>query len=457
MTNHPLLRELRDALLEDGDGAWVRAHLVECLACRVRAARIAQADGLAAPTPNVVQRIVEASTVVPGVTGLPTGRDEQEPEPGELWRIGGDEALLAWVRKNFHDGAVDVVPVVLDVELADEQTVIVDSDVSPLPVELAAMTALRTHVRRDAFINRLGNLNIATEIEDVIAATREGRDPTAPVGARIELDDDDRIEYRQALRDLLDELSPSNRAAYFGSADGAATGPSSEFQLPSSDLAELQVQVGSRIRAAVCIRTPSEQFDLHRGGSVRPLFKVAYLNTAVVVVAVESLSDALIDDLGLIDACQRAMKSSPDANAVCIAEPRDDWTCVLYSCASMRGAVELPDGRSVGPTPILRGYGMVDTLSKHLEGAAPAWDATDGTLSSLGSIDMAEIAQRHAETSITQIVATGRRAHQPAKKATWTALSPDLSDRVARFVTAVTESVPVAEALIELTRKASRD
>src|SRR4051812_6123974 len=145
VTNHPLLRELRDALRGTGDVVHVRSHVAECLACRVRMARIAQADGLQTPTPNAVQRIIDASMVVPGVVGIPVDRDEHEPEFGELWRVGRDEALLVWVRKNFHDGAVDVVPVVLDVDLADEQTVIVAENLSPLSVELGVMVALRTH------------------------------------------------------------------------------------------------------------------------------------------------------------------------------------------------------------------------------------------------------------------------------------------------------------------------
>jgi hypothetical protein len=457
MTNHPLLRELRDALLGIGDVAWVRAHLAECLACRVRMARIAQADALESPTPNVVQRIVDASTVVPGATDIPIGRDEREPEPGELWRIGRDEALLAWVRKNFYDGAVDIVPVVLDIELSDEQTLIVEADLSPLPVELGAMVALRTHVHRDAFINRLGTLDIAAEIEDVITATRKGRDTAAPVGPPIELDDDDRIEYRQALRDLLDELSPSNWPAETASADGAATGASSQPQFPGPNLTELQTQIQYRIRAAQCIALPSDQFDLEHGRSLRPLFKVAYLNTAVVVTAVEALGDALVDEPALVRACQRAMESSPDADAVCVAEPQEEWVCVLYSCASMREALELPRGKLVGPAPILTGYGVVDTLSKHLEGAAPAWEVTDSAPRGFGSIDMTEIAARHAQTSIAGIQALGRRAHQQPKKATWSTLSPELEERVSRFITSVIDSVPVADALTELTRENPRD
>lgn len=456
MTNHPLLRELRDTLFGTGDVTRVRAHLAECLACRVQMARIAQAGELQTPTPNVVQRIVDASSVVPGAADIPTDRDEQEPEPGELWRVGRDEALLAWVRKNFHDGAVDIVPVVLDVDLADEQTVIIEAEVSPLPVELAAMVALRTHVHRDAFISRLGTLDISAQIEEVIAATREGRDTAATTGPRIEFDDDDRIEYRQALRDLLDDLSPSNWPTETSS-DGVATANASSLPLPGYDLTELQSQIQFRIRAAHCMDLPFDQFDIARGRSLRALFKVAYLNTAVVVVSVESLDDALFDQLALVRACQRAMESSPDADAVCVAEPREEWGCVLYSCASMRAALELPGGRSVGPAPILTGYGVVDTMSKHLEGAAPAWEVTDSAPRGLGSVNMTEVAGRHAQSSIAGIESQGRRATQAAKKSTWSTLPAGLEERVSRFITAVIESVPVADALTELRRETSRD
>jgi hypothetical protein len=415
-------------------------------------ARIAQADGLQTPTPNVVQEIVDASTVVPGVTGIPVGRDEHEPEPGELWRVGRDEALLAWVRKNFHDGAV-----VLDVDLADEQTVIVGAERSPLLVGLGAMVALRTHVHRDAFINRLGTLDISAPVEEVIAAAREARDAEAIVGPRIEFDDDDRIEYRQALRDLLNDLSPSGWLAESPLDGIAPAGLSSLATFPGSDLAELQHQVQFRIRATQCIDLPHDQFDIERGRSVQTLFKVAYLNTAVLVVSVQSLDDALAGQLALVRACQRAMESSPEADAVCVAEPREEWACVLYSCASMRQALELPGGRPVGPTPILTGFGLVDTLSKHLEGAAPAWEDADSAPRGLGSVDMAEIAGRHAQASITVIQSQGRRALQPAKKSSWSALPPGLEDRVSRFITAVIESVPVADALAELRQESPDD
>lgn len=451
MTNHPLLRELRDMLLDGGDVPSIRAHLDECLACRVRMARIAHADGLRMPSPDVFQGIVDASTAIPVAVNIPVDRSHVDPERGELWRIGGDEALLAWVRKNFHDGAVDIVPVVLDAELADELTVIVDEANSPLAVELGAMVALRTHVHRDAFINRLGSLDIAEEIEDAIAAIREGRSATARVGSPVESDSDDRIEYRQALRDLLNELSPSR---WPGRA--LPMGAPATFS-PTVATADLQSQIQHRIRAARCMRLPIDQLEIGPGRSLQPLFKVAYLNTSVVVVSVDSLNDALVDEVALIRACQRAMDSSPDADAVCVAEPGAEWNCVLYSTASMRGALELPHGRSVGPEPILVGFGVVDTLSKYLEGAAPAWEVTERAPRGLGAINLAETAGRHVRLSLAGIEQQGRSARQAAKRATWTALPTGLEGHVLRFITAVIESDSAATAVSDFLKGASRD
>jgi hypothetical protein len=422
--------------------------------CRVRVARIAQTEGLPGPTPNVVERILEASTRVPGIATVPSGRDKREPEAGEVWRIGLDEALLVWVRRNFLDGALDVIPVVLDVELADEQTLIVGADSSPIETDLGVMVALRTHVARGAFINRVGILDISELIEEIIAAAREGRTASVAVGPDVEFANDDRIEYRQALRDLLDELSPSNWVSHALSSP-PSSGDTSRHH-GGDELRDLKAQIQERIRAAQCldllVRT-----EITPGRSLQALFKVAYLNTAVVVTSVDLLRDALVDEMALVHACQRVMGSSPDADAVCVAEPRDEWSCVLYSCASMRQAVLLPAGRLVGPEPILSGYGLVDTLSKHLEGAAPAWEITEAAPRGLGSVNLTDLAGRHTQASIADIRSQGRRALQPAKKAAWTGLPTDLETRVERFIVAIVESGSVDGALTVLRPGATHD
>lgn len=313
-------------------------------------------------------------------------------------------------------------------------------------------------MHRDALINQVADLDISADVEDVLAATRAGRDSKVAVGPRIEHDDDDRIEYRQALRDLLAELSPS---AWAADTDPDAPDPApalpSTIESPNPGEVDVRAAISDRLWSAQCIPLDHQRFPFGSGQELEALFKVVYLDTAVVVAGVTSLDSAATDMTEFVYACQRAAVSSPDADAVCVAEPVEDWPCLLFSRASMRQALELPAGVQAGPVPILNGLGLVDTLWKHLEGAAPAWEVTERPPRGIGSVDVAVIAGRHAQTSIATVEQQGRRAHQAPKKSSWTTLPAGLGERVSRFVAAVTQSVPVEDALAELDRENRRD
>jgi hypothetical protein len=457
MTIHPSSRELYDALLRRDAAAHVYDHVEECLACRVRLARLEQVSAPEPPSSNTVQKILDASSVVPGALSLATQPEEREPQPGELWRIGRHEALLAWVRKNFGDGAIDVVPVVLDADLADEQTILISRAKSPLPADLGVMIALRTHVHRGAFISHVADLDISAEVEDVIAATRDGHASAVAVGPQIEHDDDDRLEYRQALRDLLAELSPSAwTAANPVDPDPPPTRTTAGTSTLPDD-AGVQAAITDRLWTAKCIPLEHDRFPFGSGQELEALFKVVYLDTAVVVTGVASLDSGVREMEQLVDACRRAATASPDADAVCVAEPLKNWPCLLFSRASMREALELPAGVPAGPVPILDGLGLVDTLWKHLEGADPAWEVVERPPRGIGSSDIAAIASRHAQESITVIEAKGRRAHQAPKKSSWSELPKGLSESVRRFVAAVAQSTPAEKAFAELSQENRRD
>ena len=456
MTNHPSSRELRDALLPEDQQAEVQEHLAICLACRIRYARLAQGGDLRRPTANAVQRIVEASIPVPGVQTLAGAVVAESPEAGEMWRVGRHEALLVWVRRNFRDGAVDVVPVVLDVELADEHTIILPATVSPLSVELAAMVSLRTHVHRDAFIDRIGDLDIAADVEEVVSALRDGRPSLAAVGPRIETEDDVRFEYRQALRDLLAELTPS---AWLSGPEDVA-----KIAVPADGPARIhaegnafQLEVEERLPSATCIPLDRDRFRIGSSDELETYFKVAFLDTAVVVATVTSIERAQADLSELAAACNKAVHSSPDVDAICVAERGGDWPSLLFSRASMRQAVELPAGTKAGPVPVLAGLGLMDTLWKHLEGSASAWQITESAPRGIGSVDVESMATRHARDSIGSIEGQGRRAIQEAKRLTWTTLPAGLAEQVSRFVTAVTGSVSPKDASAQFEWETRRD
>ena len=212
-----------------------------------------------------------------------------------------------------------------------------------------------------------------------------------------------------------------------------------------------------KLWSARCIPLNHDRYSLGSIQELETLFKVDFLGTAVVVAAVESVGSAERDIPQLVQACQRAIISSPDADAICVAEPANDWPCLLFSQASMRYAFELPAGVQVGPIPVFVGLGIVDTLWKYLEGAAPVWEVTESTPRDLGSVDISAIAERNAQASIAAVEAEGRRALQPAKNSSWTTLPAGLDGRVSRFVAAVTQSVPVEDALAELNRENHRD
>lgn len=162
------------------------------------------------PSEHDLRRILSAAPPLPdGLADLIQAPRQGDPRPGEVWRVGRDEALLVWIRRVFDDGVVDVIPLVLDIELADEETVLIEADATPLACELAAMVALRTHVDLGAFLNRIGTTDIRSDVTEVMTATREGRQPNGVrVGPPVVDDGDSRIAYRQALRGLLYGLTP---------------------------------------------------------------------------------------------------------------------------------------------------------------------------------------------------------------------------------------------------------
>lgn len=181
------------------------------LLASIRRGRVAQAGTFPQPTSGSLRRLQDASPLLPAVVSrLDTSEPDRTPAVGEIWRVGGSEAMLVWVRRVFSDRAADVVPVVFDVDLADSESIIVPAGATCLGVELAAMVALRTHVHCGAFLTYIDTLDIADDVAEVMAATREGRGPRGVRNGPPIVDGrDQRIEYRQAIRDIFGEITPS--------------------------------------------------------------------------------------------------------------------------------------------------------------------------------------------------------------------------------------------------------
>lgn len=454
MTVHPTSVEIRNALVSVEPVADVVEHLEACLACRVLSSRISQIESLPVPSAEIVERVLAASEAVPGVEALAHAVHGGSPEAGELWRVGRDDAMLVWVRKNLRDGAVDVVPVVLDLDFADDYTILVPASASPLSAELAVMVTLRTHVHEGVFIDRLGLVSIATDVEEVVAAQREGRPASAAVGLPIENDLDSRYEFRQALRDFLAELSPS--AWVEGSRAQAHLG-ADESGLGEDATEAIKAEISERLLSAQFTDLQPDRYSVSPGCDLEAAFCVAFLDTAVLVVTAASMKRARSDVVQLADACSRAVRNLPDVGAVCVSSFNLRGPSVLFSRASLRDALEVPGGRMAGPTPILVDLDLVDTLCKHLDGSAVAWEVTEAAPRDAAQVDVHLIASKHVQTAMRQVQLTGQRSPQPAKKSAWTDLPPGLADHVSRFVVAVSASDSLEDAYSRFEREIHDD
>lgn len=459
---HPSSIELLTVLREPDQATSTLVHLDECLACRVRLSRIRRVTGLGPASADSLQRIVEASTPLPEVLANVVSSGQcGEPEPNDIWRVGRSEALLVWVRGVFADGVADVIPLVLDVELADQESLVVSADATPLATETAAMVSLRTHVHIGAFLNKVGILDIRKDVNEVMTAVREGRRPSGVrVGPPIDDDDDQRLEYRQALRDLLAELSPSAWLAADDDpgADAEQTASETTTNHPPDDIDIIKIDLGERLQGVQCRDLEPQTFTVDAAVRATTVLKVVYLNTAVLVATLDGANPTTFPELRAVAAaCRKMTLIETDADAVAVAIPRDDWQALLFTTAYTRDAFELPGGSRTGPTPTLRGYGLVDTLCKHLEGAINAWEATEPARKLVRRTDLYQIAARHASTSMGQITVEGKRARQPAKKVAWGNLPDEFDQRVAKFIVSVVNSEAVDDALAKLTLETRDD
>jgi hypothetical protein len=350
---------------------------------------------------------------------------------------------------------------VLDVELADQQSVLIPADATPLATETAAIVALRTHVHVGAFLNRVGDLDISREVAEVMTSVQEGRRPSGvPVGPPISDDRDQRLEYRQALRDVLVEFSPS---AWLQAPDDTEkqnreTPNKSINPRPDEDLRSIKARLSERLSGIRFIGGKTRTVAVDDHVTATRAVKVAYLDTAVLVITLNIEDEhAYPETEALAPACRLLAHSEPDVDTVLIAVPRGDWPTQLFPLANLRPAYQSPGGARTGPTPALAGYGLVDTLCKHLEGAVSTWEVTEAASSRVERTELHQLVTRHAGKSIERIRLDGRRAKQPAKQAAWGELNNTLDQRLASFVLAIVNNDDVDGAVAELLQETGDD
>ena len=281
------------------------------------------------PTESQLADLVRgaAAAVVPDtVRAAVAGADRPEagPQAGELWRArppGGGPVTLVWLRSAGPAGAV-VVPASFDTEFADDSTLLVGGEASPLGLPLILHLALETTIEPPALLDRLGRLDIAG----------------CPVGPRIVSPLDERIEYRQALADRLAELAPPAVAAP-GEEDAGAH---DWWPLDTaSDRAELfkhmhQALGETHPGARIAPRPPATAGSEH----LSAVALVAELDAFVLVASL----DRPLDGEARLEAARQVLHADQLLNAVCLVEPVAPFLASVVDRRDVVSAIETPSG-----------------------------------------------------------------------------------------------------------------
>lgn len=367
---HPLDVELADDA--DVDADLLEAHLLDCPVCRARRDRLRQASaadlhlGRTLPSPEL--------TLPVGERGAPTVDD--------LWLAGGDERLLVLVQR-VEGGRVLVAPVTLDVEAADEETLVVDPPGGPDGLgALAVHPQLATEVPATVLVERVGHLDLA------------GARPGSPVAGAT----DPRLEVRQILADRLaslDEPSPDPMTR----ADAPPLRPE---HVRSALIGDLRT-----VRGRMCtVRPLSDWGDVllaHRAGWE----PVATVDEVGIVLVVLDTPHGLADDADFDVA--RSVLTRFNATALVVLASAVSDTAEAFDSSSLNYGIDAPSGRHTPPRPLISGLAPFDAIAKFLDQSSGARLTAPAPRGPITRVDVDQILREAAAAAVAESVRQGSK------------------------------------------------
>jgi hypothetical protein len=450
--SHPTDSELIGfADSQDADAAvGIAAHVGRCLACKIKAIRLSSAH-ISTPDDAAIRRLVVSSpTIARPISDALRSRPAPgaHPASGEIWRIGLSEASLAWVRRVLDDSAL-VLPVTLDIDLADEYTLLVPAVESPTGTDVAIVASVEGQVDLRAFLQRLGPVQVDAQISQLRLARRNGRlpDTDIPNGPPIESPDDQRLEYRQLLADLLADLSPDG----FAEANAEPTEPADD----SVDLHQLRDLLRDLTWRRANCQIKHTEIDHVAVDAAHDLLVAAHVaefdKTVLVTVLTGATPSVTQSRSSVADACGELLSRYPEADDIAVTIADDGWTAVIIAPPFSHAAVEVPSGKAAGPRVVSEPLPVVDALIKHFEGKTARWDESERVRLDGTPTDLRRLAWDATQAAVDQVASEGRRARIPAKKAAYSALGSRAVNMVTEMINAVVSgSASPAEAVDDL-------
>jgi len=286
------------------------------------------------PTESQLADLVRAAAAVAvpdGVRAALSGADRPDagPQAGELWRArrpGAGSVALVWLR-SLTPAGVAAVPVSFDTELADDETLIIPGDASPLGLALALHPAAETVLDRPSLLDRLGVLSPAV-VDAALAAQATQVAQVRPEGSEYALDEEwwplevlsERAGLLKAIHHTLGESHPGARIA----PRPAAT-------------------AGSELLSAVAL--------------------VAELDAFVLVAVLEQP----LGDAARLEAARQVLHADQLLNAVCLTEPAAPFPSVVVDRRDVVAAIETPSGQLRPPRQSRAAMPVGVALSKFLD------------------------------------------------------------------------------------------
>lgn len=395
---HPLDADLLDYVEGVCDATTadsIASHLAACLLCRIKQRRLvgmppmefADVRDLIAPEFGVID-VVSAGG--------------EGPRRGELWLTTSDEPTMVLVRSvRADDAGVVVVPVTLDVEVADQGVVVLDETRSPLMVPIAIYEDLTVSLPTESLIDRVVPRHV--EHRDLWALSDD--DEGVSHGSPIESPADPRLEIRQYLVDRLTALDPHEPPL------------DDEPDKPRDPplVAQLRDELLFRRGPNSDVQTLS---TLPAGAQTPPTWAgiAVVVDFTVRVVVIET-------PLGLRDASDfsaaQALVVRLDASALAVCTPSSD-AADIYEAPALFRAFLLPEGiRS--SEPLISGVSLPDAVAKYLDQKRVVISAITSSSQRAPRVDAASVLARAVADAVD---ATASRASR---------LGPEKSDGYQRL------------------------
>lgn len=440
---HPLdvdLADLADGLADEELVERLAEHLAICLLCRIKLRRLREAAGTVQASPETEDR--EASTAetrpfvaplffVPEETAVSDVREV--PAPGQVWAAGGDEQVLVLVVRVVEE-RVFVAPVTFDAEAADEETVVVGADRSPLREPLAVYPALAMDVPGDALRSRLGVLAAANDLDSLLDGSLPGTSRGTPIVGPT----DPRLELRQLLADRLGSLEP------------IAPDPDMNADAPRPGLDQVASELASALRqwrGSACKVRRLRAWDDVALAHARHWVPIATVDEVGVLLVVFDTPIGLRGDLDF-DAA-RSVVTRFNASAVVVLTTALNDLAAVFDPSTLSYGIDVPSGERTPPRPWLSELTPFDAISKFLEEysglAASSWPRR----SSVPRVNVARLLSEQASAAIADAVRQGERAKIPQKSRGYTSVA-GLSVSFTTLLGGALSRRPVADAIAGL-------